>query len=75
MANGNRNGIETQPSLDATDILTSHDVAKLLGISRRTVLAALKAGELEGKKIGGRRGWITTRAAVRRYVEGGNASE
>ena len=56
-------------------IMGIQDVREMCSISGRVIYAALKSGELAGRNIGGRKGWITTRTAVLDWVESGNAVE
>ena len=50
------------------DILDVHKAAELLTVSADTVYDLFKSGELPGRKVG--RKWITTRAALLRWIEG-----
>jgi excisionase family DNA binding protein len=49
------------------DVLDVHGAAALLTVSADTVYDLLAKGELPGRKVG--RKWLTTRAAVMRWIE------
>jgi excisionase family DNA binding protein len=49
------------------DVLDVHGAAALLTISADTVYDLFNKGELPGRKVG--RKWLTTRAAVLRWIE------
>jgi excisionase family DNA binding protein len=49
------------------DILDVHKAAALLTVSADTVYDLFKKGELTARKVG--RKWITTRAALMRWIE------
>ena len=55
------------------DILDVRAAAQLLTVSADTVYDLFKSGELPGRKVG--RKWITTRAALLRWVEGSFAAD
>ena len=55
------------------EILDVHKAAELLTVSADTVYDLLKSGELPGRKVG--RKWITTKAAVIRWIEGSVAGD
>lgn len=48
-------------------VLDVHGIAALLTVSADTVYDLLASGELPGRKVG--RKWISTRAAVLRWIE------
>ncbi len=50
------------------NILTTDQVAEVLGVTQRQVGYLLKTGSLEGKKLGPRT-WLTTKEALERYRE------
>jgi excisionase family DNA binding protein len=54
------------------DILDVHNAAALLTVSADTVYDLFKSGELPARKVG--RKWITTRAALMRWIESSFAS-
>jgi len=60
-------------------ILTAKAAAKVCGMSERAIMDALRrgpdSGGLEGRNMRGRKGWVTTRGALQRWIEGGNAKE
>jgi excisionase family DNA binding protein len=56
----------------APDILDVHKAAELLTVSADTVYDLFKSGELPARKVG--RKWITTRAAIMRWIESSFAS-
>jgi excisionase family DNA binding protein len=56
-----------------TEILDVHKAAALLTVSTDTVYDMFKSGELPARKVG--RKWITTRAALTRWIEGSVVSE
>jgi excisionase family DNA binding protein len=49
------------------DVLGVHETAALLTVSADTVYDLFAKGELPGRKVG--RKWLTTRAAVLRWIE------
>jgi excisionase family DNA binding protein len=49
------------------DVLDVHGTATLLTVSTDTVYDLFASGELPGRKVG--RKWITTKAAVLRWIE------
>jgi excisionase family DNA binding protein len=55
------------------DILNVQKAAALLTVSADTVYDLFKSGELPGRKVG--RKWITTRAALMRWIEGSFATD
>ena len=48
-------------------MLDVHGIAALLTVAVDTVYDLLKSGQLPGRKVG--RKWLTTRAAVMRWIE------
>jgi excisionase family DNA binding protein len=50
-----------------SEILNIDAIAGLLLVSRDTAYDLLKSGQLPGRKVG--RKWLTTRAAVMRWIE------
>jgi excisionase family DNA binding protein len=52
------------------DVLTTGDVARLCGVTIRTVIKWFEAGRLEGYRLPGSRDRRFTRAAVERFVHG-----
>ncbi len=60
--------------LDMSDgeYLTAEQVAEKLQMHPRTVRRLLGSGELPGRKIGGKE-WRISAAALRAFVEGGDA--
>jgi hypothetical protein len=48
------------------------EAAEVAGVTKETLRAALNDGTLAGRNIGGKKGWITTRDALRAWVESGN---
>jgi excisionase family DNA binding protein len=54
-------------SARSSEILDVHMAAELLTVSPDTVYELFKNGELPGRKVGKK--WITTKAAVLRWVE------
>jgi excisionase family DNA binding protein len=54
-------------SARSPDVLDVHAAAALLTISADTVYDLFNKGELPGRKVG--RKWLTTRAAVLRWIE------
>ena len=55
------------------DILDVHGAAALLTVSADTVYDLFAKGELPGRKVG--RKWITTKAAVLRWIEASGATD
>ncbi len=55
------------------DILDVRAAAQLLTVSVDVVYDLFKSGELPGRKVG--RKWITTRAALLRWIEGSFAAD
>jgi excisionase family DNA binding protein len=55
------------------EFIGTKEAAELLGLSPRVIHAALRKGEIKGRNLRGRRGWVTTKAALREWVENGNA--
>lgn len=55
------------------DVLDVAGTARLLTVSVDTVYNLFASGELPGRKVG--RKWITTRAAVLRWIEGSFAGD
>lgn len=53
--------------LRTSEILDVESTAQFLTVSSDTVYDLFKSGELPGRKVG--RKWITTRAAVLRWIE------
>ena len=56
-----------------SEILNIDAIAELLLVSRDTAYGLLKSGQLPGRKVG--RKWLTTRAAVMRWIEDSLAAE
>lgn len=52
--------------------ISTDEVSALVGVSPRVVQAALRKGELKGRNMRGRRGWVTTKEAVSAWIESGN---
>jgi len=63
---------ETAPSR-TPEVLDVAAAARFLTVSQDTVYALFKTGELPGRKVG--RKWITTRAAVIRWIENSSADD
>jgi excisionase family DNA binding protein len=57
----------------SSDVLDVHGAAALLTISTDTVYRLFKKGELPGRKVG--RKWLTTKAAVLRWIEASSAND
>ena len=55
------------------DILDVHGAAALLTVSADTVYDLFAKGELPGRKVG--RKWITTKAAVMRWIEASSTND
>ena len=55
------------------DVLDVHGAADLLTVSADTVYDLFATGELPGRKVG--RKWITTKAAVLRWIEASAAND
>lgn len=55
-----------------TPMLTSAEVAEVLRCSRHKAAALLAAGDLRGRKVGGR--WRVPRSEVERYMMAGGLS-
>ena len=55
------------PPARSPDVLDVHGAAALLTVSADTVYDLFARGELPGRKVG--RKWITTKAAVLRWIE------
>jgi excisionase family DNA binding protein len=55
------------------DILDVHGAAALLTVSADTVYDLFAKGELPGRKVG--RKWITTKAAVLRWIESSSGDD
>src|SRR5271165_2042826 len=56
-----------KPPLRSPEVLDVQGAAALLMVSRDTVYDLFASGELPGRKVG--RKWITTKAAVLRWIE------
>jgi excisionase family DNA binding protein len=54
--------------------LTIDDALEYVGhkVSHETIRRALHDGEIAGRNIGGRNGWLTTRKALDEWIERGN---
>lgn len=50
------------------DVFTPTELAKYLGVSRKTVVRRLEEGQLPGRKIGIK--WRTTKTAVDNFLSG-----
>ena len=59
--------------LRSSDVLDVHGAAALLTVSTDTVYRLFNKGELPGRKVG--RKWLTTKAAVLRWIEASSASD
>lgn len=59
---------------ETDEFIGSKDAAEMLGLSPRVVHAALRSGELKGRNLRGRKGWVTTKRALRDWVENGNTA-
>jgi excisionase family DNA binding protein len=57
----------------SSDVLDVHGAAALLTISVDTVYRLFNKGELPGRKVG--RKWLTTKAAVLRWIEASAAND
>jgi excisionase family DNA binding protein len=57
----------------APDVLDVHGAAALLTVSADTVYDLFAKGELPGRKVG--RKWITTKAAVLRWIEASSTDD
>ena len=55
---------------DELKVVGVAEIYAVTKIGKDTIREAFKSGELEGNLIGGSRGFVTTMAAVRRWVEG-----
>jgi excisionase family DNA binding protein len=55
------------PMTRTPEVLDVHMAAEMLTVSRDTVYELFQKGELPGRKVG--RKWITTKAAVLRWIE------
>lgn len=51
--------------MDEGELLTTEEAAARLGIKAETVMRALKAGKMGGRKLG--RSWLVTPADVQEY--------
>ena len=56
-------------------VLSIKDVTRYCDVGPRVIYAALQAGDLAGRNLGGSKGWVTTRTAVLDWIESGNANE
>lgn len=63
-----RQAATSSPMARNSEILDVEKAAWMLTVSRDTVYDLFKSGELPGRKVG--RKWITTKAAVLRWLEG-----
>jgi len=54
------------------DFLSAREAATEVGVSYRVMIHALRDGDLQGRNLKGRRGWVTTRAALVSWIEQGN---
>ena len=61
------------PRPRSPDVLDVHGTAALLTVSADTVYDLFAKGELPGRKVG--RKWLTTRAAVLRWIEASAAND
>ncbi len=57
----------------SSDVLDVHGAAALLTVSIDTVYRLFNKGELPGRKVG--RKWLTTKAAVLRWIEASSAND
>lgn len=64
-----------QPSAGEEIVLTLRDAEALTGISARVLAKALRGGSLSGRNLGGRKGWVTTRNAIRKWAETGSVND
>lgn len=55
--------------------LTVGEVAKRVGVNEDTVRRWLRAGQLEGKPLGGRAGWRIKETDLQRFMERRNDKE
>ena len=62
---------ENQEACDT--VLTMAEASKLTKLHKNTIARACKRGELKGRNLGGRAGWITTWSALKEWVETGNS--
>lgn len=62
----NMNGAESQPRPERTQIMTTKEIAKYLGVHEMTVYRWLKKGVLPGFKIGGR--WRSKKDLLDAYL-------
>ena len=60
---------------DESVVLSLKTAEKLTGISVRVLAQALRDGALKGRNLEGRRGWVTTKNALREWAERGNVTE
>lgn len=56
-------------------LLTLAEASKASGLHKETLGDALRSGELKGRNLGGRRGWMTTWSAIKEWIESGNAAK
>lgn len=61
------------PAPRSPDVLDVHGAAALLTVSADTVYDLFAKGELPGRKVG--RKWITTKAAVLRWIEASGTND
>ena len=59
----------------AEEILGIKDITKMVGCSPAVIYTALQSGELAGRNLGGRKGWISTRTSVLDWIENGNVDD
>jgi hypothetical protein len=57
------------------EIMGIRDITKMVGCSPALIYLALQTGELAGRNLGGRKGWISTRTSVLDWVENGNVED
>ena len=64
----------TESTETEIEIMDMKQVVKFLKVTPRVIYAAFKSGDLAGRNLGGRKGWVTTKNSVLDWVESGNDS-
>ena len=55
--------------IEGSDVMDMGAITEMVGVSPRVVYAAFKSGDLAGRNLGGRKGWVTTRNSILDWVE------
>ncbi len=64
---------QTRPIPQDNDILNADDAAKVLGLSKQTLLRLARNGEVPGRKLA--REWRFSRTTLRRWIAGDSEAD